>query len=126
MRIKLRTPQGVYEKDFKGKTYRVGGALVVLFPVGVMAAAVARDPKTLRRWETEIGWPVPQWNVPDKRCKRWYSEKQVLAAHEIYWGLSRDGDRGFSHSPHFPLQQFVTNVRRVFYTVDADAVATKE
>jgi hypothetical protein len=107
----------------RGHVYRVGGVDIVLFPIGVLATAIARDVKTIRRWEKEDGWPAGQWSVPNKKhCKRWYSARQILAIHEVYWRISRQGDRGFSHSPHFPLAQFIQEVRAFFYKVDAQAV----
>lgn len=102
----------------KGRLFQVSGVDVALFPISVMAEAIGRDVKTLRRWEREKTWPVPMWRVPDKRCKRWYSAKQIQFVQQQHDQMS-EGKWGFSHSPHFPLKQFLSAVRGGFYKCDA-------
>lgn len=104
-----------------GRVFHVAGAEIVLFPISVMAEAIGRDVKTVRRWEREKTWPLPMWKVPDKRCKRWYSAAQILFVYNKHKELS-NGERGFSHSPHFPLVDFLAAVRTTFYKCDVQAL----
>lgn len=101
----------------RGRLFRVAGVDVALFPISVMAEAIGRNVKTLRRWEREKTWPTSMWKVPDKRCKRWYSAKQIEFVQKKHEELSK-GDWGFSHSPHFPLVKFLGDVRTGFYKCD--------
>lgn len=107
----------------KGRLFHVGGEEIAMFPISVMADAIDRNVKTIRRWELDKLWPLPQWKVPDKRCKRWYSSNQVIAINAEYKRLSRGGDFGLSHSPYFPLDEFLKFVKDMFYKVDAEVVA---
>jgi hypothetical protein len=91
---------------------------VYLYPIGVMAAAIDREPIMIVRWEAKKLWPKPMWVVPDKKIKRWYSRDQIKMAHRIYWALAR-GDHGVGHSRHFPHDEFLKRVRAEFYAVDA-------
>lgn len=104
-----------------GRVFVVSGIEIALFPIAVMAEAVERDTKTLRRWEKEGRWPKPLWKVPDKRCLRWYSRNQIVKAHELYRTFSR-GEYGFGHSPHFDVIGFCNAIREMFYRVDCEAV----
>jgi hypothetical protein len=105
-----------------GDTYRLQGAEIVLFPVGVLLEILDRDAQALRRWERTKQFPVPQWKVPDKRCKHWYSLTQLSFIRDTYMLMSRNGDHGFSHSPYFPLQAFLKAIREQFYKLDARKV----
>lgn len=102
----------------EGRLFDVAGRDVLLFPIGVMCEAIGRDPKTLRRWERERIWPKPMWKPPDGRCTRWYSSHQVMLAFNAHKKHSK-GHWGFSHSPHFDLSAFLSEVAATFYTVDA-------
>lgn len=109
----------------EGRLFIVAGVDISLFPIGILCEAIGRDVQTIRRWERAGLWPKPQWKVPDKRCKRWYSGNQITKIHEIYWDLSK-GDYGYSHSPHFPLTKFFNQVRNIFYKADLEAVKRKD
>lgn len=103
----------------QGRLFNVGGVNVSLFPVSVLAEAIQRDVKTIRRWERAKKWPKSMWGVPDGRCKRWYSANQIMAFHQEHKRLSK-GDWGFSHSPYFPLADFLKFVQEKFRTVDEE------
>lgn len=106
----------------QGRLFSVGGIEIAMFPVSVVALAVEREVKCIHRWERAKQWPKPQWLVPDKRCKRWYSGAQINAIHTEYKRVSK-GSYGFSHSPHFPLSEFLKWVRTNFRTFDVLAIA---
>lgn len=104
----------------EGKLFDLSGRDLLLFPVGVMCEAIGRDVVTLRRWERQKIWPLPQWlpKGSDPRCKRWYSAAQILMAHEQYKHFSK-GSYGLSHSRHFNLNGFLSAVAKEFYVIDA-------
>lgn len=110
--------------NFDGRVYHVAGEDIVLFPIGVMAAAIWRQPRVIVAWEEAKLWPKPSWKVPDKKTKRWYSGPQILEAHRIHMELC-EGNYGLVHSRHFRLDDFHKRVRAVFYRCDAAYVRAK-
>lgn len=108
----------------RGRAFRISeddtGPPLLLFPIGVMADAIARQTPVVARWERHGLWPKPMWAVDDLRCPRWYSSSQILMAHQEHWKLAK-GDYGFSHSRHFPLAEFFRVINERFYRVDAEA-----
>ena len=106
----------------KGRLFHVSGEEIALFQINVMAESIERNVKTIRRWELDKLWPVPQWSIPDKRCKRWYSSNQIMTINAEYRKMSK-GEFGFAHSAYFPLEEFFKFVKSIFYKVDAQIVA---
>jgi hypothetical protein len=101
---------------------------VAVFGVSVMAAAISRDERTLRRWEKAGLWPTPMWRIEGARRKtrkgdvplRWYSADQIRAIHKKHQELAQ-GRHGFAHSRHFPMRAYLQWVREHFYRIDVDA-----
>lgn len=111
----------------RGRHFIVAGRDVALFSVSVMAEALGRDVRTLRRWEKLGYWPTKcMWKVPDdKRTKRWYSRDQILGVQKKHQEMAK-GSHGFAHSPHFPMREFLTWVLNNLNKQDAWAYQQKE
>ncbi len=108
----------------KGRIFSVAGKDLVLFPFGVLCEAISREIKTVRRWEKSGKFPKPQWVVPNSKA-RWYSFHQIKAVYDIHHKLSK-GSHGFSHSKHFPLEEFFAEVKKCFYLVDSQEALKDE
>lgn len=99
-----------------GRVFEVGGMPIKLFPIGVMAEAIDRKQRTIVEWERSKLFPKPMYAVPKSRCVRWYSERQILAANALWLRYREKGK-----AKHFPVTEFLAELRGFFYTVDVDA-----
>jgi hypothetical protein len=78
-----------------GRNFMVGETVLELFPVGLMAEAIDREPKTLVKWEKLGLFPKPVYEIEGNLHfgNRWYSAAQLANANTLFYrgfgGLKR-------------------------------------
>lgn len=98
----------------KGRTMRVDGVELHLFPSSVLCGALHRDMRCLYSWERKFGFPRALWKIRDDHVRqRWYSAKQIAAVLLIYEKFGRLKKENRSQ-----LHKFIKAVSDVFYLID--------
>lgn len=97
-----------------GSLFEVGGAVVELFPIGVLAEALERHPASLRQWERDGLLPPARYRRPGPvgRLARLYSAAQVTNLHRLY--RARGGRRSVCPHRPFDLAGFLAAASEVF------------
>ncbi len=111
-----RIAKALRNRKALGRVFLVGGVAIKLYPVGVLADAIDRKPRTIIEWEKAGLFPKPMYAVPNTNYKRWYSERQVLFCNQLWLEFRNKGK-----AKHFPYEEFLKRVRERFYRVDVDA-----
>lgn len=105
----------------EGRVFLVDGVPIKLFPIRVMAEAIDRIPRTIVDWERAGKFPKPMYAIPNARTKRWYSEHQILKLNEIWMSYRHKGK-----ARHFPVADFLKEIRNIFYKIDTLKLKEKE
>lgn len=109
-------------KKFKGNLFEIDGHRFLLFRVGVLCEVLARNHKTIYRWEREEKIPLPLFKVTlSKKSntqhdfeERWYSEGQIRMMQKHLREVL--GDKPRSHRGTTTNHEaFFQAVRRDFY-----------
>lgn len=102
----------------KGLFVDLGGELIELFRIGVLADALDRHPVQIKVWERQKLFPPPLFDVEVKkhatqeRKQRWYSSVQIANCHFVM--QKKYGGRKNLTGPG-EMDCFLADLRAVFY-----------
>lgn len=70
----------------RGRVFDVEGRTIELFPLKVLARAIARTPQAVKLWEHDKRFPEPMFKVPagNKVPTRYYSKVQIANIRALY------------------------------------------
>ena len=98
----------------KGKVFQdpASGETFEVFPVGVLAEALDRSTRQIRKWEAEEKIPKPVFGIQKHQYVRWYSSVQIINCHRIM-RHRYGGKKYLLTDTHFA--QFLADLRAVWY-----------
>ena len=98
----------------KGTKFDLGGEIVELFRIKVLADALDRTVLVLKDWERKGQLPRPLYSIEGNQCTHWYSAAQIINCHRLMYGRYR----GRKYLPTEELSRFFADIKRIWTARD--------